>query len=391
MNLSRWLFGVVSLSALTAVLFLWSSQSSLESIAATASLSSTKSTGERPAGSRPATLVVTRTVSSALINDRLISVGSGVAKASVTVVPLSDGVLTKVLATSGIEVSKGAVVARLDDAEELIVRDRAVQALQKATDDLKRIEALFKTRTTTQVEVTNARSDFDDARLALRQAELHLSRRVIVAPIGGRVGIVSVEAGNYVTTQTAIVTIDDRSEIQVEFWIPERFVSAVRVGQELQAKAFSMPGQRLIGSVSAVGSRVEPDSRTLPVRAVINNGDDRLRPGMSFELTLSFPGERFRAIDPLAVQWDSQGSYAWQILDSKAVRVPIRIVQRNRDSVLVDSSLVDGDEVVTEGVLSVRAGAKVRSAEKPEVSPKQNDSAATGDQITVAGAIDRKT
>lgn len=318
--------------------------------------------GGRSGGGRPPALVVTESVGEALINDRLNAVGNGTPRASVTVVPLSAGVLTEVAVQSGQLVSTGDVLARLDSEEQVIARDRAARAVRDATDDVKRLESLYRSRTSTQVEVNNARAELADATLALRDAELKLSRRTITAPIDGIVGIVPVEVGNYVTTQTEIVTIDDRSLINVEFWIPERFAGAVSIGQSVNARAFAIPGVALQGEIAAIGSRVETDSRTLPVRASIDNADDTLRPGMSFEVTLRFAGDRYVAIDPLSVQWDSNGSYVWRVVNGKVQRVTIRIVQRNPESVLVDADLAVGDAVVTEGLLSLRPGADVRVA-----------------------------
>ena len=114
------------------------------------------------------------------------------------------------------------------------------------------------------------------------------------------------------------------------------------------------------GEISAVDNRVDEASRTLRVRARIANDDDTLRAGMSFEVSVAFEGERWPAVDPLAIQWDSTGAYVWQITDGKAQRVNVAIIQRNSDSVLVRADLVSGDEVVTEGVQSVRPGSAVR-------------------------------
>jgi len=116
------------------------------------------------------------------------------------------------------------------------------------------------------------------------------------------------------------------------------------------------------GVVVGVGNRVDSNSRTLPVQAEIDNADDQLRPGMAFSVLLRFEGEQLPAVNPLAVQWDSTGSFVWKVVDGKAARVGIQIVQRNTDSVLVRAELADGDLVVTEGVMSLRNGASVKTA-----------------------------
>src|SRR5690606_5582252 len=139
--------------------------------------------------------------------------------------------------------------------------------------------------------------------------ELNLKRREIVAPIAGVAGIVSVNAGDYVTTTTAIVTLDDRSNILVDYWVPERFAPIIDVGQPVQATAVARPAAVFDGVVEAIDNRIDETSRTLRIRARIENEDDDLRAGMAFAVSMRFDGETYPAVDPLAIQWDSGGSY----------------------------------------------------------------------------------
>jgi len=317
--------------------------------------------GGRSAGrGRPAPLVVASDVTDILINDRLKAVGNGTAQTSVSVVPLSGGILTEVLVSAGQRVEADAILAKLDDDEQQIARDRAAREASEAEADAARLELLYNSRTTSQVERNRARAALSDAQLALRDTELKLARRTITAPIAGIVGFVSSDTGNYINAQTELLTIDNRLELEVEFWVPERFANQISLDQAVNATALADPGTQYEGTISGIGSRIERDSRTLPVRARIKNQDDQLRPGMSFELQLSFPGQSFPAVDPLAIQWDSGGSFVWQIVDNKVQRVAARIIQRNPESVLIDASLQPGDQIASEGVLALRQGAEVR-------------------------------
>lgn len=316
----------------------------------------------RRGGGRPAPLVVTRPVTQALINDRLKAVGSGTALASVSVVPLSGGILTDVLVSSGNSVTSGDVLATLDNESELIARDRAARTAADAATDAARLTQLLRSNTTTEVELDRAKAALADADLALREAQLTFERRTVTAPISGIVGLVPVDKGNYVTTQTELATIDDRSTIIVEFWIPESFANQVSIDQPVEAIALANPSKKYQGVISGIGSRIETDSRTLPMQARLDNQSDSLRPGMSFELQLRFGGQEYPAVNPLAIQWDSKGSYIWRIVDKKAERVSVTIIQRNPESVLVDADLAQGDAIVIEGLLSLRPGATVRTA-----------------------------
>ncbi|MBL8579139.1 MAG: efflux RND transporter periplasmic adaptor subunit [Mesorhizobium sp.] len=317
-------------------------------------------TGQRRDTAGPETAVVTATVKRAVINDRLSAIGTGRANNSVTVKPYTSGRVNSIDVASGSRVEAGTVIARLDSDVEQISLDRAKIALADAEAKLERMQSLRRANTATQVQVTDAELSVGNARLALRDAQLNLDRRAITAPIAGIVGILPVEAGNYVTTETVVATIDDRSSIKIDFYVPERFAANMVVGGKLTASPIARPDEIFEGAVSAVDNRVDDKSRTLLVQAQIPNERDTLRAGMSFKVEVRFPGDAFPSVDPLAIQWGTDGAFVWVVRDGKAQRVRVSVVQRNTESVLVAADAISpGDTVVTEGVHAVREGADV--------------------------------
>ena len=308
--------------------------------------------------------VIAEPVVTATINDRLTAIGTGRAARSVVVTPFAAGRLKEVPVDSGTTVEAGSVIAMLDSDGEEIAVDRARISLDDAKSRLERVNALRSTNTVTAVQVTEAQLAVRNAELALRDAQLALQRRSIIAPISGVIGIVPVSAGNYVTAQTEIVTIDDRSEILVDFWVPERFAGVIEVGAPLEAISVARPDEVYSGTISAVDNRVDAESRTLRLQAKIDNPSDTLRAGMSFRVVMRFSGDIYPAVSPLAIQWGTDGAYVWSVEEGRGKRVLVRIIQRNTDSVLVDADIEPGTLVVTEGVHSVREGAPVLIADE---------------------------
>lgn len=332
-----------------------------------------------PQGSAP--LVVTSAIETATINDRLTAIGTGRAVSSVVITPFATGRLTELLVQPGESVEAGAVIARLDSDAEEIALDRATLGLEDAESRFQRITALRSSNTVTEVQLSEARNALSNAQLALRDAELSLDRRSIVSPIGGVVGILPVSVGNYVTSQTEIATIDDRSRIVVEFWVPERFAGVVAVGQPVSAVSVARPSEPYDGIVSAIDNRIDAQSRTLRVQASIDNDNDALRAGMSFQVTLRFPGDEYPSIDPLAVQWGTDGAFIWIVENAQARRAPVNIVQRNTESVLVTGDFGSASAVVIQGIHGVREGAPlniVRGAPGAAESPAPQARATTG-------------
>lgn len=320
--------------------------------------------GAQRAGSGNQTpLVVTEAAGTALVNDRLNAIGNGEAILSVTVTPLSTGNLTEVLVKSGERIEQGQVIAKLDRDEQVLAVAQAKVQLDAARDKVERNRRLGNA-----VSIATLReAEFAEqaAELALKTAELDLTRRDIVAPSKGIVGIITVNPGDYVTTSTPIAVVDDRSQILVDFWVPERFANNIKVGQEVSAVAVAQVTRQLTGAIHAIDNRIDQASRTLRVRARLENPDDSLRAGMSFSVSVRFPGDSYPTVNPLAVQWSADGSYVWRVVDSKAERVPVTIIQRNSDKVLVDAKLDNGDMVATEGVQRLRDGGEVKVANAP--------------------------
>ncbi|WP_027056709.1 efflux RND transporter periplasmic adaptor subunit [Mesorhizobium erdmanii] len=320
--------------------------------------------GSRQSGRRGVQIatIVASPAASAVINDRLRAIGTGRANASVTVNPYSSGRLAELLVESGSHVDKGRIIATLDSETEIISQDRAKLALQDAQSKLDRVKSLRASNAATPVAVADAEVVLAGAKLALQDAELALQRRSVLAPISGTVGILPISAGNYVTNQSAIATLDDRSSILVDFQVPERFAAAVKVGAQLTATPIANPSNAYTGTVSAIDNHIDEKSRTLLVKAKIANPADSLRAGMSFSITMKFHGETYPAVSPLAILWGSDGAYVWQVEGGKARRVPVRIIQRNTETVLIDAEIDSGDMVVTEGTQSVSEGGEVRIA-----------------------------
>lgn len=297
-----------------------------------------------------APLVVVAAAGEETINNRLTAIGSARALSTVSVTPYSSGYMTKLHVRAGDTVKEGDLIAELDAETEQIAVAKAETALKDAQTTRQRIARLRATNTATEVQAVGAELAVANAQLALQDAQLALSRRMVRAPITGIVGILPVNAGNYVTAQTSIARIDDRSTVLIDIWVPERFAPQIKVGQPLTAESTAFPGEIYKGRINAVDNMLDEASRTLHVRAEVPNAEDRLRAGMSFSVTILFPGDNYPSVDPLAIQWGADGSYVWRIENGIAKKIPVRIVQRSSDNILIDGPVKRGDMIVTQGV-----------------------------------------
>jgi len=314
----------------------------------------------RSGGANAPVLVATQAVVRGVVNDRLSAIGTGDAIRSVVVMPQASGTIREILIKSGDRITKGQVLAKLDSEEQVIARGQADVALKSAVEKSSLYHNIKSS--VSRMDVFDAEIAEQGARLQLQAAELNLERRSIVAPIDGIVGIIPVNVGDNVSTTTPVATLDDRTEILVDYWVPERFANTITVGQPVEATSVARPGRVFSGAVEAIDNRIDAASRTMRVRARIDNASDELRAGMSFNVGMRFGGDQYPAVDPLSVQWDSQGAFVWKVVDGKSGKVRVSIVQRNPDYILVKADLKDGDAIVTEGLQRVREGGAVRVA-----------------------------
>jgi RND family efflux transporter MFP subunit len=310
-------------------------------------------------GGGGAVTVITDEVAQVPLRDRVSAIGTGAALRSVVLMPEVSGRIVEIAVEPGAWVEAGTVVARLDDEAEGIARDRALLILDEAQDTAERLERLRASGTATAVQIREAELAVRNAELSLREAEFNLERRAIRAPIDGWIGLIDAEVGDQVGTATRIARIDDRSILLVDFRVPERLVGRIRPGDSLSVAPLARRDHPLEGRVRAVDSRVDEAGRNLRIQAEIANDADALRAGMAFAIEMEFEGETHPAVDPLAIQWTNEGAFVWMVRDGRAERVPVRILQRANGQVLVAGALAPGEQVVLEGVQSLRDGAEV--------------------------------
>ncbi|MEC7762060.1 MAG: efflux RND transporter periplasmic adaptor subunit [Pseudomonadota bacterium] len=324
------------------------------------------------------TKVVTAPVGEDSMNDRITAIGDGRALRSVAVRAEASGRITEIAFRSGDMIEEGTVMFRLDDEAETIALDRAQLVLSDAQGDADRLDRLRQAGSATAVALSEAELALRTAELSVRQAEFDLDQRVIRAPIGGWAGLLEYEIGDRVSATEELVVLSDRSEIQIDFRVPERVLGSLTSGMPVTARPLALPGLVIEGEVVAIDNVVDRNSRTVRVLARLANEGDRLREGMSIEVDLAFTGDPYPTVDPMAVQWSSDGSFVWTVREGKATRVPVEIRQRNTDAVLVEGELEPGEPVVVEGVQSLRPGGEVQVEDDraalvlPDATPRKS-------------------
>jgi RND family efflux transporter MFP subunit len=290
---------------------------------------------------------------------RIEAVGTSRAIQSVTLTPDASGEVVAVNFDPGQRVQRGDVLIELDSRNETLAVELAQIRLEDAQKLYDRYQRTGTTGAILPTTMDAARTALEAARIELNQARIALDDRMIKAPFTGYVGITDIDPGDRVDPGIVITTIDDRDALLVSFEVPEIMVGSLKAGDRVAISTWNDQGTAAHGDVVDIGSRIDPVTRTFTARARVDNPDDRLRPGMSFRVSLDVQGGIYPLVPEVAVQWGTEGSYVWSVAGGKAHRVFVTIIQRQQGMVLVNADLVEGQRVVVEGVQRMYEGITV--------------------------------
>lgn len=315
--------------------------------------------GRRGRGSQVARVVVA-SVELRTIGNRVAAVGTGRALRSLTLTANVTGIIDEIRFAAGQTVKEGQPLVILQsEAERIAVRQAQVK-LRDAEATMQRYQRLAAQNALAKVQLEQARTALATARTELEAKQYELKRRTITAPFDGVMGITKLVKGDFLKEGTAIATIDDRSQLVVEFVISERVASQLKLGNAVRLVTPALSGRVFQGKISALDTRVDTASRTLKVHASVPNPDGRLISGMTFSVSLRIEGRKLPSMPGLAIQWDRNGAFVWRVGGgNKVQRVGVTIRRRENNMVSVEGKIAPGDKVVVEGHDNVRPGGTV--------------------------------
>ena len=308
------------------------------------------------------------------------ALGTARANESVDVTAKVSNLVTAIRFVEGQQVRKGSVLVELDGAQARADLSVAEAALIESTSQLKRSRELYTTKVLSDQQIEQIEATFAANQARVASARARLSDTVIRAPFDGRVGLRRVSVGSFVAPGAVITTLDDSSQIKLDFTVPEAAVAAMQPGLTLEATSVAFPGRTFAGKVASVDSRVDPSTRSVVVRAIVPNSDGLLKPGMFMNVRLA-RGAADLLVVPEETLVPEQGDvFVYVVQDGKASKRRIQTGQRRVGSVQVTDGLQSGELVVTEGTQKLRDGASVAVVDSA-AAPKRAASADGGGAV----------
>jgi membrane fusion protein (multidrug efflux system) len=294
------------------------------------------------------------------IYDVVEALGTAQANESVTLSAKVTESVRRVNFEDGDYVEAGDVLIELTNQEEEALLAEARANLDDAESQLRRHEDLSGRGLSAASELDVARSRAGAMRARLNSIVARMRDRLILAPFSGVLGFRQVSPGTMLTPNTPITSIDDISVIKLDFTVPESAIESMTPGAKIVAKSVSFPDRAFEGVVRTVGSRVDPVTRAITVRAHIENADRSLRPGMLLTVEV-VTAERMALVVPEGAVFQIQNrAYVYRADGDTARQLEIDVGDRRFGVVEVLGGLTDGDLIVIEGIVKLRDGAKMR-------------------------------
>jgi membrane fusion protein, multidrug efflux system len=280
------------------------------------------------------------------------------------------GVVDTIDFNSGDDVKAGQLLLRLR-VEDDVAKLQSLQAVAElARITLERDQKQLAARAVSQAVVDNDAANYKNAMAQVAQQQALLDKKSLRAPFAGHLGIRQVDLGQFLSAGTPIVTLQALDPIYVDFFLPQRAVSEIKVGQTATLKVDTFPNQTFTGEITAINPRVEASSRNLQVRATLKNADHKLVPGMFANVYIDTGApQKLVTLPQTAITFNAYGSTVYLVEDKGKddkdqpklqVRQTFVTTGATRgDQIAVLKGVKQGDTVVTAGQMKLRDGSPI--------------------------------
>ena len=367
-KISTWISGAIVIAVVAGGAF-WLGKKQADSSTDVKAGASTNGNGAKGPATAGTAIEVIK-VQTTKLAQSITAVGSLRSDESVVIRPEISGRVAEILFTEGARVAKGAPLIRLDASIQRAELAQAEANLSLNKSKLDRALDLQKKGFISSQAKDEAENNYRVAQAAYDLAAAKLTKLEVKAPFSGIVGLRLISIGDYVKDGQDIVNLEGVDPLKVDLKVPEIFLTKVTLGQALQIALDAFPDKTFDGRVFAINPLVDANGRSIVIRAIVKNGEARLRPGMFARVRLLLSESQDSLTVPEQALFPvGDDQYLYKVIDGRAQRLKVAIGQRRQGQVEVTQGLKAGDIVVTAGQPKLKDGAPVKVVEAPGSSP----------------------
>jgi membrane fusion protein (multidrug efflux system) len=352
----------------------------------------------------PQTVTATK-VSSMDWQPTLAAVGSVTAVRGVDVTTEIAGLVRAIHFKSGQDVKKGDVLIELNadtDKAQLLSLEAAADL---SATVLKRDKAQFDAQAIAQSQVDADAADLKSKRALVAQQQAVIDKKTIRAPFSGKLGITTVNPGQYVNPGDKIVTLQTIDPIYVDFNLPQKQVGGLAIGQVVNVTSDGFAGVTFPGRITAISPKVDTSTRNIVVEATLANPKRQLLPGMFANANVEVGDKKhYLTLPQTAITYNPYGSTVFVVMTADEAAAAAKaaasgasapapaasgaglVVQQafvttgetRGDQVAILKGLKEGQQVVTSGQVKLKNGTpividnSVVPANSPNPTPQEH-------------------
>lgn len=265
----------------------------------------------------------------------------------------------------GDKVKQGQVIIRFVDEEYIngLAIDAKKLNLDISKDEYEKQKSLYEKGGVTLRELRNSEVSTTNAQYDFESAEIRLAKMNIIAPFSGViVELPYYTKGTRVTSGQPMVTLMSYDKMYVDFNLPEKNISEVKLGQEALVTNYTIVEDTLMGTVSELSPMISSETRTFSGKLLINNPDLKLRPGMFVKSDIiTAKKDSVIVIPKNIILTGNRGKYVFIVeRNSAAANRQITTGIENKDFVEVLEGLKENDRLIIKGFETLRDNSKVK-------------------------------
>lgn len=293
--------------------------------------------------------------------------GDVATKENILIYPEYSGILTSVYVKKGQQVTKGAVLAKIDDngLSSQLAQVETQATLAKTT--FERQKRLWEQNIGSEIQFLEAQTNYEAAQNSVNQLKSQLSKTTVRAPFSGVIDEIISEEGSVVNPgQNALFRIVNLNNMYVQASVPENYLGSIRTGTPVIIEIPAI-GQEFEGTVRQVGNYINPDNRSFQIEVAIPNKNGLIKPNLIATVRLNdYLAENAITVPTNTVQQNSKGETLVYVLENEndstgvAKRVIVETGYTNGDSIEITGGLQPGDKVIVEGGRNLRDQQKVK-------------------------------
>jgi len=238
-----------------------------------------------------------------------------------------------------------------------------VSFINEARRQVERLTPLVEQRAASVSVLDESKRELESAKARYSAIESRIGHRIIKAPFDGILGLKDISVGMLAQPGQLITTIDDDSQMKLDFSVPEVFLAILKKGVIIEATTEAYPDTIFNGTIASVNSRIDPVTRSIQARALIDNKEGLLKPGLLMQVELQKKPRQSLLVPEETVIPNGHENFVFVVKEFNgnltAERRKITIGSRRLGEAEIVEGLIEGEKVITQGTLRLKDGADI--------------------------------